>query len=153
MMLHLSKLIEGNHLIWLMMCDSISNSCLVVAFLENLKVPGVPTCEKKRMGNCACVLIIGRWTTVQRTIPRIEKVFDGLNGSTTFSVNDMKSGYQQVKVEESHKRRTAFTIGPLGFFNTIKCPFGLTNSPASYQCLREECLGDLYNLFGWPDYI
>ena len=78
-------------------------------------------------------------------LPRIEEVFDVLNGATVFSTIDMKSGYYQVEVEESHKERTAFTVGPLGFFEYNKMPFGLSNSPATYQRLMEECLGD-YNM-------
>lgn len=76
-------------------------------------------------------------------LPRIEEVFDVLNGSTLFSTIDMKSGYHQVSVEESHKCRTAFTVGPLGFYEYNKMPFGLSNSPATYQRLMEECLGEL----------
>ena len=55
----------------------------------------------------------------------------------------MKAGYHQVTVEESHKCQTAFTVGPLGFFEYNKMPFGLSNSPATYQRLMEECLGSL----------
>lgn len=76
-------------------------------------------------------------------LPRVEEVFDVLNGSKLFSTIDMKSGYHQVTVEESHKCRTAFTVGPLGFFEYNKMPFGLSNSPATYQRLMEECLGQL----------
>jgi hypothetical protein len=54
----------------------------------------------------------------------------------------MKSGYHQVEVEESHKQRTAFTVGPLGFYEFNRLPFGLVNSPATYQRLMEEILGD-----------
>ena len=76
-------------------------------------------------------------------LPRTEEIFDILNGSTLFSTIDMKSGYHQVNMEESHKCRTAFTVGPLGFFEYNKMPFGLSNSPATYQRLMEECLGEL----------
>ena len=41
------------------------------------------------------------------------------------------SGYHQENVEESHKCRTAFKVGPLGFFECNKMPFGLSSSPAS----------------------
>ena len=78
-------------------------------------------------------------------LPRIEEVFDVLHGATVFSTLDMKSGYHQVEVEDEHKERTAFTVGPLGFYEYCKMPFGLTNSPATYQRLMEECLGD-YNM-------
>lgn len=76
-------------------------------------------------------------------LPRVEEVFDILDGAKLFSTIDMKSGYHQVSVEESHKCRTAFTVGPLGFFEYNKMPFGLSNSPATYQRLMEECLGEL----------
>lgn len=76
-------------------------------------------------------------------LPRIEEVFDVLQGSEVFSTIDMKSGYHQIEIEETHRERSAFTVGPLGFYEYIKMPFGLSNSPATYQRVMEECLGDL----------
>ncbi|XP_053372981.1 uncharacterized protein LOC123532109 [Mercenaria mercenaria] len=76
-------------------------------------------------------------------LPRIEEVFDCLHGAKYFSTIDMKSGYHQIEVEEEHKERTSFTVGPLGLWEFNKMPFGLTNSPATYQRLMEECIGDL----------
>ena len=72
-------------------------------------------------------------------LPRIEEVFDVLHGATGFSTLDMKNRYHQVELEEEHKERTAFTVGGLGFYEYCKMPFGLTNSPATYQRLMEEC--------------
>ena len=43
-----------------------------------------------------------------------------------------------------HKQRTVFTVGPLGFYEFNRLPFGLVNSPATYQRLMEEILGDLH---------
>ncbi|XP_063438199.1 uncharacterized protein LOC134719148 [Mytilus trossulus] len=77
-------------------------------------------------------------------LPRIEEILDSLGGNTFYTVLDMKSGYHQVEVLEEHKERTAFTVGPLGFFEYNRLPFGLANSPATYQRLMEECLGDLH---------
>lgn len=57
----------------------------------------------------------------------------------------MKSGYHQVNIKEEYKQRTAFTVDPLGFYEFNKLPFGLCNSPATYQRLMENCLGD-YNM-------
>jgi transposase InsO family protein len=76
-------------------------------------------------------------------LPRIEEILDALGGNKFFTVLDMKSGYHQVEVEEDHKARTAFTVGPLGFYEFNRLPFGLANSPATYQRLMEESLGDL----------
>ncbi len=56
----------------------------------------------------------------------------------------MKSGYYQVEVAEEHKERTAFTVGPLGFWESNRLPFGLCNAPATYQRLMEDVFGDLH---------
>ena len=76
-------------------------------------------------------------------LPRIEEVLDCLSGAKYFSTVDMAQGYHQVSMEDSHKERTAFTVGPLGFWQYRKMPFGLSNSPATYQRLMQEILGDL----------
>jgi hypothetical protein len=76
--------------------------------------------------------------------PRIEDLFDCLSGNHFFSVIDMKFGYYQVEIFEEHKDRTAFSVGPLGFFEYNRMPFGLINSPATYQRLMENVLADLY---------
>ena len=76
-------------------------------------------------------------------LPRIDDMLDTLSGSTYYTVLDMKSGYHQIEVEEEHKERTAFTAGPLGFYEYNRLPFGLSNSPATYQRLMEDILGEL----------
>lgn len=77
-------------------------------------------------------------------LPRIDELLDFLSGSTFFSTIHMKSGYHQVEIQDEHKERTAFTVGPLGFYEYNRMPFELTNSPATYQRMMEECLSDLH---------
>nr|ATA66765.1 Pol [Haliotis discus hannai] len=77
-------------------------------------------------------------------LPRIEDIFDRLAGSKFFTVLDMKSGYHQIEVDEQHKARTAFTVGPLGFYEYNRLPFGLVNAPATYQRQMEHMLGELH---------
>jgi hypothetical protein len=77
-------------------------------------------------------------------LPRVDEILDCLAGSQYFSVLDMKSGYYSIEIEEEHKQRTAFTVGPLGFYEYNRLPFGLSNSPASYQRCMERILGDLH---------
>ena len=78
------------------------------------------------------------------SLPRIEETLDCLNGAKIFTSLDLKSGYWQVEMEEESKPLTAFTVGPLGFFECEWMPFGLTNAPATFQRLMESCLGDLH---------
>lgn len=77
-------------------------------------------------------------------LPRVEEILDCLSGSTFFTLLDMKSGYYSVEIEETHKERTAFTVGPLGFWEYNRLPCGLSNSPATYQRIMQDILGDLH---------
>ena len=49
------------------------------------------------------------------SLPRIEDTLDCLHGAVWFSTLGLKSGYWQVELEEA-KPLTAFTMGPLGFW-------------------------------------
>ena len=78
------------------------------------------------------------------SLPRIDSTLDVLSGAKWFSVLDLKSGYWQVPLAEQDKAKTAFTVGPLGFWECERMPFGLTNAPATFQRLMEHCMGELH---------
>ena len=78
------------------------------------------------------------------SLPHIEETLDCLGGATIFTSLDLKSGYWQVEMDEDSKPLTAFTVGPLGFYECERMPFGLTNAPATFQRLMESCLGELH---------
>ena len=67
------------------------------------------------------------------SLPRIEDTLDSLNGACIFTSLDLKSGYWQVELDEESIPLTAFTVGPLGFYECVRMPFGLTNAPATFQ--------------------
>ena len=72
------------------------------------------------------------------------ETLDCLNGAQWFTSLDLKAGYWQVELDEDSKPLTAFTVGPLGFYECERMPFGLTNMLATFQLLLETCLGELH---------
>ena len=75
-------------------------------------------------------------------LPRIQDVLESLVGGH-FSCLDLKSGFWQIKMDESSKQYTAFNAGNLGFFKCNHMPFGLCNVPTTFQWLMQNCLGEL----------
>ena len=57
---------------------------------------------------------------------------------------DLKLGNWQVEMEEDCKALTTFTVRPLGFYECNRMPFGLNNSPTTFQLLMQSCLGNLH---------
>ena len=78
------------------------------------------------------------------SLPQIDEALDCLSGAEWFSSLDLKSGYWQVEMEEDGTALTAFTVGPLGFYECEQMPFRLTNAPATFQWLMQSCLGNLH---------
>ena len=68
---------------------------------------------------------------------------ESMVGTRHFSCMDLKSGFWQVKMAEESRQYTAFTVGSMGIYEFLRMPYGLCNAPATFQCLMQNCLGEL----------
>nr|GEW93908.1 putative reverse transcriptase domain-containing protein [Tanacetum cinerariifolium] len=96
---------------------------------------------KKKDGSfqmCIDYLELNKLTIKNRyPLPRINDLFDQLQGSRYFYKIDLHSGYHQLRVHESDIPNTDFRTR-YGHFKFTVMPFGLTNAPAVFMDLMNR---------------
>ena len=70
-------------------------------------------------------------------LPRIDDLFDQLQGASVFSKIDLRFGYHQLKIKDDDVPKSALRTR-YGHFEFLVMPFGLINAPTVFMDLMNR---------------
>ena len=127
---HIKEMLEVG-----MICPSQSPWCNAVVLVSK-KDRGLCFCNDFRKLNV-------RTKKDSYPLQWIQEAIKGLVGVGYFSCLDLKAGFWQIAMDKASNHYAAFTMGNIRFFECKCMPFGLCNTPATFQRLVQNCLGEL----------
>lgn len=81
-------------------------------------------------------------------IPDTNIILSNLGNARYFSTIDLESGYHQIRIKESDKEKTAFSVNGAKYeYNRM--PFGLKNAPSIFQRAVDEILRPFIGKFAY----
>lgn len=79
-------------------------------------------------------------------LPRIDEILDNLGKCSYFSTLDLAQGFHQIEMHHDSIEKTAFSVNN-GHYEYVRMPFGLKNSPSTFQRVMDNVLREYLHKF------
>ncbi|KAJ2935763.1 hypothetical protein H1R20_g1331, partial [Candolleomyces eurysporus] len=105
---------------------------------------------RKKTGDlCLCVDYRGLNAITKKNrypLPHIDDLLDRTQGCKFFTVINLKNAFNLIRIREGDEWKTAFWT-PLGLYEYLVMPFGLSNAPSFFQAFIQDTLRDFLGVF------